>query len=632
MGDTIAPILILCVTAAFGMTVLLTYLGIRLLPQLGLVDEPRGRHLHKQPTPSGGGFAIVLAFFLTAQLYYLTLKMLDLSHIIPEYWIKITGPLLFISISGFIDDRWEMKSYVKLIAQIITAVWAWSLGLGISGMMSYPFPGWLSLIATVFWFVALINAFNLIDGLDGLAAGLAVIAALSLAVFFYFLGNLPYAQLLLIFAGCCCGFLVFNFPPARIFMGDCGSMFIGTFFAINSAACYSKSSTLISLFVPLLALSVPLFDVALAVWRRSVRKYFPEHSGSRVMTGDHLHLHHRILGLFQGNQKLTVLSIYLMALTISGAGLLLSLIEELRPAVWLIDLTILVLLGLRLSFVEVIDSIHLLSRQLGRSSRKGVIIAIHPVLDFLMFVFSLFFTVWCFNLPFFQGLIVVLYLPCGLVFALFGIYRTFWLRAGFRSYYLQCYSLLISSVIGIIIITLVNYFYIHPRIHESRLALAFTFFTLLFAALIMTERLGLRYVEYYALRYYRSKYWNFSGSRTPERVLIYGGGVMCQLYLTAMFSGYSPKTSLIVGIMDDVPVLRNMFIHGYPVLGSIHDLEEIFKKHAFERIIITFEELNLRQKSILKEFSRKHGIPVNSCGLVLKDFSGQNCVNLEGTN
>ena len=229
MGDTIAPILTLCVAAAFGLTVFLTYLLIKILPRLGLIDEPRGRHLHKQATPSGGGLAIVLAFFAAVQLYYLGLAEL-LDYRLPAHWGKTVWPLFFIAVIGFIDDRWELKSYVKLIAQIITAVWAWALGLGITGMMSYPFPGWLSLIATVVWFVALVNAFNLIDGLDGLAAGLAVIAALSLAVFFYFLGNLPYAQLLLIFAGCCCGFLVFNFHPAKIFMGDCGSMFIGTFF------------------------------------------------------------------------------------------------------------------------------------------------------------------------------------------------------------------------------------------------------------------------------------------------------------------------------------------------------------------------------------------------------------------
>ena len=611
------------IAVAFFSSWILTGLCALLLPRFGLIDTPRGRHTHRKPIPLAGGLAIGAAFFLSSVLYGFGAGLSAPEGSVLPTVGKLAVPLTFMLLVGLIDDRWELKSYIKLAAQLAVSAWACYNGMGIRMLFFQPLPEILAYVVTAIWFVGIINAFNLIDGLDGLAAGLAIIASLALTLFLYISGTyVTERQLLLLFAAACAGFLRHNFPPARIFMGDCGSMFIGTFFAIVGTEFYSKAATFTALIVPLMAIAIPLFDVFLAIWRRTIRKTLRHDASGEIMTGDHLHLHHRILQFFNGDQRKTTLALYLAAALISGVGIIWMATDSIWPSLGSILVAALLLLLLRMAFIEVVDSLDLLSRQVSRPAKKWLIIGFHVLLDFILIsaAFEITWQIFGLNFKCDQHILAVFlaYLPFGLSFVLSGIYRTFWFRAGFRSYYLQLRCLVIGGMLSFCGFSLLLLCY--PDLSRiPKLYAAYSFFILLMACMIMAERLLLRYFEYYAIRYYRLRFGNYTGNAEPQRALIYGGGVLCRCYLSLLFSGSRVPSRWIVGILDDMPNLRGMYLHGYRVLGGLRDLEEVYQEHPFDQIVVTIANPQNRLRERLEEFCRQRQVALSYFKLELQE-------------
>ncbi len=314
---------------AFGLTPAIRRLAVR----WGAVDRPRPGHMHRRPVPYLGGLGMVAAF-CASLLIYVHPGLLFFLHLhAPQDGETIVGILqggLIVATVGAVDDLGEfwacripwladaerhgLRPGVKLAGQVLAAVVLCAHGVLIYGMMDpfrpvtptwLPF-GWAAYPLTVFWVVAICNALNLVDGLDGLAAGIACIASGTLLLVALLSGDTGAAIVLCAaLLGTSLGFLPWNFYPARIFMGDAGAMFLGFGLAATSVVGPLKGATLVALSVPVLAIGLPVLDTVLAVLRRW-------RAGRLVGTRDNAHVHNRLVDLGLGHRD-TVLALYVIS-------------------------------------------------------------------------------------------------------------------------------------------------------------------------------------------------------------------------------------------------------------------------------------------------------------------------------
>lgn len=273
-------------------TFALTPLAMRLARRVGAIDQPGPRRVHHGPVPTLGGLAMavgVLAVAWAARLFSAPVAQLD-----PRPLLGLTLASIPVLALGVVDDTRGVTPLTKLVVQACAGIVLALFGFGVP-FLTHPFDGvipagWLNAPLTVLWVLAVINAINLIDGLDGLATGVVMIAAATL----WWTGRahqdfyVMFLAALLI--GGTAGFLRWNFPPARVFMGDTGSHFLGLVLAAAALLENRKGTAAVTLLFPLVALGVPLLDSVLAFFRRLIR-------GRPVFSADVGHVHHRLLRL-----------------------------------------------------------------------------------------------------------------------------------------------------------------------------------------------------------------------------------------------------------------------------------------------------------------------------------------------
>jgi UDP-GlcNAc:undecaprenyl-phosphate/decaprenyl-phosphate GlcNAc-1-phosphate transferase len=270
--------------------------------RLGLVDQPdQARKFHIAPVPRLGGVAIFIAVILS----YLLLLAVRLSSgtIVWEglpLFLRLTPALAVIFGTGLVDDVVSVHPWKKLIAEVIAAALAWFGGIHISGIAGYNTIGVIGFVGTVLWIVACTNAINLIDGVDGLAAGISLFAALTMLIAASINHNFPLALAVVSLVGALIGFLRYNLNPASIFLGDSGSLTLGFLLGCYAAVWGEKSSTVLGMTAPLLVLAVPLLDVGLAIVRRFLR-------GQPIFVADRDHIHHRLLSRGYAPQHVVLL-------------------------------------------------------------------------------------------------------------------------------------------------------------------------------------------------------------------------------------------------------------------------------------------------------------------------------------
>jgi UDP-GlcNAc:undecaprenyl-phosphate GlcNAc-1-phosphate transferase len=282
-----------------------------------LADEDR--KIHDRPVPYLGGFAI-LAGLLTG--FLLTALFSDYPGPNTEA-LRTAGFVLgavLIVLFGFVDDRRGMSPRNKLLAQVLVALIVLGCGTRVE-VIRNPFNGllelgWLSWPLTIFWIVGIINALNLIDGLDGLAGGISLIAAASFAVIGMTKGQAGDVLIAVIIMGATIGFLPWNFHPARMFLGDSGSQLLGLSLAVLSINGGFKSTTALTVVVPMLILAVPIYDTGWAILRRAL-------GGRPIYAADREHVHHRLMGLGLSHRG-TVSLLYLVALFLAVAAVMLG--------------------------------------------------------------------------------------------------------------------------------------------------------------------------------------------------------------------------------------------------------------------------------------------------------------------
>lgn len=297
---------------AAGGSFLLTPIVRKISLAKGFLDRPGGRKIHRGDMPTLGGIAICVSF-LAAMLIAFRFVPQDMREFSHGFMGLCIGGLIIIGL-GIYDDIKGVRARLKLLVQVLVAIVLIMYGIGV-GEITSPFGGKISLgtfglgifgiLFTIFWIVGSINAINLLDGMDGLAAGITGIVAFFLFLAAVSQGNIVVAFLALALAGSAFGFLPFNFYPAKIFMGDAGSMFMGLILSVIAIEGYMKSRTVIALIVPIVAMSVPIIDTSLAIVRRIARK-------RHIFHADREHVHHRLL-MGGRSQRQVVLSLYFLS-------------------------------------------------------------------------------------------------------------------------------------------------------------------------------------------------------------------------------------------------------------------------------------------------------------------------------
>jgi UDP-GlcNAc:undecaprenyl-phosphate GlcNAc-1-phosphate transferase len=271
---------------SLGLSLVLTPVFREIFRACGFVDHPnQDRKIHACPIPRAGGIAIVASYVMSFVIVQLFASIMN-SQLALVWKVLPSASVIFAV--GIIDDLWGLKHWQKLIGQTIAAgiaCWSGILVLDVVGVHAHA---WWSIPATILWLLACTNAFNLVDGMDGLAAGVGLFATLTIFIAALLQKNVALAMATISLAGCLLGFLCYNFNPATTFLGDSGSLLIGFVLGCYGIIWTQKSVTFLGMTAPLMALSIPLFDVTLAIVRRFLRT-------QPIFSADRGHIHHRLL-------------------------------------------------------------------------------------------------------------------------------------------------------------------------------------------------------------------------------------------------------------------------------------------------------------------------------------------------
>ena len=310
--------------------------------KLGAIDVPKDeRRMHKVPIPRMGGLAIFLGFIISVLLFV-------------EVDDQMKGILLgsvIIVVMGIIDDITPLRASLKFVIQILAALIPVYYGVQITCISNpnlfsdnpYWNFGWLSIPITVIWIVGLTNAVNLIDGLDGLAIGVSSISALTMLAIAILVAEPQVAVIMAALVGACIGFMPYNMNPAKIFMGDTGSTFLGYILACITIQGLFKFYAVISFVVPFLILGLPIFDTMFAIIRRISH-------GQNPMAPDRSHVHHRLIDMGL-NQKQAVAVLYVISAILGLSAVVLATSGEIKAILCLMALIIVYLIAVRVIFL-----------------------------------------------------------------------------------------------------------------------------------------------------------------------------------------------------------------------------------------------------------------------------------------
>lgn len=300
--------IVLLFLGAFGIAVTTTWVILKRVRHVGLDLPAEARKWHDKPVSRLGGIPIFLA---------LAAGFCALSFRLPEFvneWMPVIISNAIVFSVGFLDDLKPLGARVKLAGQVGAALILYSLGVSID-VLSNPFGeggvplGMWSLPITVLWLIAIPNIINLIDGMDGLATGFGMFLCLTLAAIGHFTFKTDIVLMSTVMAGALAGFLVFNFPPAKIFLGDGGAYLIGFFVASVSLMSSNKGSIMAGMLVMVIALGVPILDTSFAILRRAIR-------GVPIFSADAEHIHHRLI-LLGYSKRQALIALYLVCLVLS---------------------------------------------------------------------------------------------------------------------------------------------------------------------------------------------------------------------------------------------------------------------------------------------------------------------------
>lgn len=597
---------------AFCVTFLLVPLAAKLAVKLRAVDQPGERRLNIAPVPRLGGLALFAGFHFGCAVIFLPDWAPFAGTLNAHWWVQFLLISTLLLALGVMDDIHELSALTKLLGQLAVASLLYLADFRFGRVLGMNLPGSVDFIVTTIWYLALINAFNLIDGLDGLAAGLACIGATGIAGAMLLLRQPADALVLVALIGACLAFLRFNFYPARIFLGDSGSMFLGLTVAAVAVSTSTKGTTVAVIGMCLLAAGVPLLDTLLAIWRRSVRKMFVSSAvGARsaaVMGGDMDHLHHRLLRLGL-KQRGVAVRLWLLSAVLVAVGLLTMVFSSHAVGIFIISFVLATYVVIRhLAHVELWDSGTVLVQGIKRPTQPVMAAILYPVFDFMLLSSALYLALflvvdmpprylksiwlnlvaqWC-SVPF-----------IALIFA--NTYRRVWSRARVADFVFLAVTLLASIVANLGLTIILS--------EVSPLQLTKLSITYFFVACTLT--IGWRAMP----RIVRELMASRGSSRLAakqRKVLIYGAGDRCSLFLKQ--HGYASiiggSKFSIAGLIDDDRNLRKRIVFGLPVLGELADIPAILRLHGVHEIIVACS-LTAEKRERLAQIAEDGGVQLS---------------------
>jgi UDP-GlcNAc:undecaprenyl-phosphate GlcNAc-1-phosphate transferase len=606
-GVRILAICLLIPAAALLLSLMLTHAIIPILLKVGMSDKPGDRHIHKIELARGGGIAIMAAFLAVTATY--TYFGHDIGICKPSWAsLKMLIPLAILVPLGIIDDKFRLSAKVKLIFQIITATFAWHLGVHIDLHAQCHIATSLSTFLTIFWITAMINAFNMIDGVDGLAGGIGAISAIALAFITWFTGSRFNALILLILAGALVGFLYYNWHPAKLFMGDTGSMCIGYILGVAGLNATSQVATISAVLIPLLICGVPVLDICFAVWRRIINpvEEDPKHRQclmkrllkhlSALGKADGKHLHHRLLAFYQNNQRKTVFNIYLLAIVMACVGISLLFIP---PRLWWLGLIIVfasfAICVYHYANIELWHSTEILYRNYQKP-RFGLFLNIlNPIWDVSVCIVA--FIIVRGRLDLIENAFFIV--PVFVIILLSRTYFVFWNYPSTEEYFR-------------LLITVIGAFAISAIVNAIFQFYSFTFSEFISAASISDVAIISERMLFHALRmaliqqHVNASYTN----TTPDiTTLLCGISSQGRMYVNLIMTDIDRAgRENIIGFIDRDPRFSHSYCYGLRVLGTIQSLEQIHEKHHLGKIVVCIDNLQQEERDKLLKFCKKNNI------------------------
>lgn len=572
---------------SFAVGTVFTFLARYVARRYGFVAKPKADRWHTRPTAMLGGTAI----FATTILLYLLL----VPHTYESMIVVAASSILFIV--GLVDDLLHIKPYQKLIGQMIGA------SLIVGAGLKMPLTGYelVDIWLTVFWIIGITNAINLLDNMDGLAAGISAIAAISLGLSFAVSGQTSELALVTVFVGALLGFLVFNFNPASIFMGDCGSMFVGfllsTLVLLNQTGGRSRGIVPI-LAVPVLILFVPIFDTTFVT---VLRKLW----GRKASQGGRDHTSHRLVALGL-SERTAVIMLYAFAVVAGGLSLLVSRLQLTQSLALVSAFTvILVIVGVYLSQVKVYER-----QDEDQAFQNNAVFAFLVDVSYKRRIFEVFLDALLITLSYYASytllygpiegtanwnlfittapLLVILKLGS---FLFVGVYRGLWRYTSIDDLITFVKGVILGSVVSVLSILLLFRFQFF-----SRSVFILDAVILLFG--LVASRMAFRLI--------RQVLPNQPAIDT-RRVLIYGAGDGGEMILRELKNN-SHWHYTAVGFIDDDPAKTNKEIHGLRVYETNGSLEDIVKIEMIEEILISIRDLPPERLEFLRSVCRESNI------------------------
>ncbi len=588
-------VIVLGVSLALGgaMTLLVRSVAWR----FDFVAKPKSDRWHKRPTAMLGGVAI----FITTVLVYLTI----VPHTFDSFVLIGCSSLLFLV--GLVDDILTIRPYQKLIGQLIGAIVLVQLGL------TLPLTGIVIVdhAITVFWIIGITNAINLLDNMDGLAVGISAIASISLGISFAVNGKSDELLVVTAFVGALIGFLIFNFNPASIFMGDCGSMFVGFFLAgsvlLNQTGGRTRGIVPI-LAVPVLILLVPIFDTTFVtllrkLWGRSVSQGGRDHTSHRLVA----------LGL---SERAAVLMLYGFAITAGALSLVVSRLAFTESlAVILIFTIVLVIIGVYLSKVRVYES-----QQEDLAAQNNAVFAFIVDFSYKRRIFEVFLDILLIALCYYASYIVIFgsfdnganwglfikSLPILILmhlgaFLVAGVYRGIWRYTSIADFVTYGKGVVIGSVLSVLAILVLYRF-----IDYSRAVFVVNGLLLLFA--LIGSRMAFRLIRLAI------------PNRTADdvvKVLIYGAGDGGEMVMRELRN--NPKWNYVpIGFVDDDPRKTGKVIHGLTVFDSDAALQTLCKDPEIAHVLLSIGEFPHDRLRALRETCRDLDVTLKRARIMIE--------------
>ena len=592
MYDALGFLLIPALSLA--LTLGLTPLAMRIAQRLGMLDMPDLRRIHTLPVPRAGGLAVFAGFHAACAAVYVLPWSFSGGFTTELSWLKLLGLTALLLAAGLWDDRFGMSAAAKLAWHGAVGALAYVLGFRLGAFFGFGLPVWLDLPGTAVWFIAFINAFNLIDGMDGLATGLAAIAAGGLAGAFLIAGQPGDCLVMLALAGACLGFLRYNFNPARVFLGDTGSMFLGCTLAALALNTGSKSTTFTALAVPLLSVGIPLFDTFLAVWRRLARKVLKKDGGAAVFGADIDHLHHRLLKTGLSQRRAAAL-LYAGSLALVGVALLSQLFASRALGLYMIMFVAGVYIIIRhIATIEMWTTGMALMKGINRPGVRHLSVPLYMACDLLALAAAnlaaqLLIGHWSGGRAELASMLLDKALPqVGITFLCLAVgarvYRRVWRMAGAMDYA----SLVLWTVLGILLgCGWELLFGAHPRPKTALYA------AVLYLGLALVPLLSLHSFMRIVLDWLSAVQVHGKSADRGTPVLVFGAAHYGRL-LSDGDTGIrlnDGRAVAVKGFFDTDANLHGRLVQGIKVFGGLGQLEDSIRKTS-ARALIVIQELS----------------------------------------